>query len=103
MLPAIIETQHADLVALCRKSFVHKLDLFGSAAHGGFDPLTSDLDFLVEFDALEPKAYAHAYFQLKEGLETLFRRDIDLVAESSVINPYFRAELSATRINVYAA
>lgn len=41
---------HRDAVAeLCRQFHVERLDVFGSAASGGFDEETSDLDFLVEF------------------------------------------------------
>jgi len=35
---------------LCRRYGVRKLELFGSATDGAFDPRTSDLDFLVDFD-----------------------------------------------------
>jgi len=61
------------------------------------------LDFLVEFLPLEPGRYADAYFGLKEELETLFDRDVDLVMESAVVNPYFREELDRTRTALYAA
>jgi len=61
------------------------------------------LDFLVEFLPLEPGRYADAYFGLKEELETLFDRDVDLVMESAVVNPYFREELDHTRTALYAA
>ncbi len=61
------------------------------------------MDFLVEFLPLEPGRYADAYFGLKEELETLFDRDVDLVMESAVVNPYFREELDRTRTALYAA
>lgn len=68
-----------------------------------FDPLHSDLDFLVEFDNAPPAAYAQAYFTLKEGLEALFGRSVDLVTESSLVNPYFRQRVAAERQSVYAS
>ena len=58
---------------------VRRLELFGSATTVGFDASRSDLDFLVEFLPLEPGQYANAYFGLKEDLEALFDRDVDLV------------------------
>jgi hypothetical protein len=61
------------LIALCRRHRVRRLDLFGSAATGAFDPERSDLDFLVEFEALEPGTYFDAYFGLREGLESVVR------------------------------
>ena len=46
---------------------VRRLDLFGSAVTDRFDPLRSDVDMLVEFADLPPRAYADAYFELKQG------------------------------------
>lgn len=35
---------------LCREYGVTRLDLFGSAARGTFDPAASDLDFVLTFE-----------------------------------------------------
>jgi len=51
-----------DLACLCRRYNVRRLDLFGSAVAGNFEPGRSDLDFLVAFEPLAPAAYADAYF-----------------------------------------
>ena len=46
----MIVTEHLDDIgALCRRYGVRRLDLFGSAATGAFDPATSDLDFVAAF------------------------------------------------------
>ncbi len=47
--------------------------------------------------------YADAYFGLREALEALFGRDVDLVAPSAIRNPYIRADVERTRTLVYAA
>ena len=71
---------HLDKVAdLCRRAGARRLEIFGSAVRPDFDPATSDLDFLVEFDELPPARYADAFFALKESLEVLFGRPIDLI------------------------
>ena len=67
------------------------------------NPATSDLDFLVEFADVPPAAYAQAWFTLKEGLEALFGRPVDLVTPSALANPYFRQRIAAERQNVYAS
>ena len=85
-----------------RRFGARRLDVFGSAARGDFDPAKSDLDFLVEFDDMPPAQYAEAYFSLKEGLERLFGRTVDLVTDSSLANPYFRSRIAAESRNVYA-
>jgi predicted nucleotidyltransferase len=95
---------HRDnLNVLCRRFRVRRLDVFGSAAHGEFDPGRSDLDFLVEFEPTPPGAYADAFFGLKEALEALFRRQVDLVVASAIRNPYFREGVERTKALLYAA
>ncbi len=58
---------------------VRRLGLFGSAARGEATE-ASDLDFLVELD---PKTF-DAYMDVKELLERLFDRRIDLVLAGGV-------------------
>ncbi|HEX4407998.1 MAG TPA: nucleotidyltransferase domain-containing protein [Xanthobacteraceae bacterium] len=97
-------TQHREeLAQLCRRFHVRRLDVFGSAARGDFDPTRSDIDFLVEFAPMTPSAYADAYFELKEALERLFDRPIDLVTDAAIRNPYFRQGVERTRAPLYAA
>lgn len=89
------------LPALCRRFRVRRLDLFGSAADGRFDPARSDLDFLVAFEALPSSAYADAYFGLCEGLADLFGREVDLITEPALENPYFRRQVEAQRRQMF--
>jgi uncharacterized protein len=78
--------QHRDeLRDLCRRFHVRRLDVFGSAARGDFDPARSDLDFLVEFDSGAPEALSlKTYLGLKDAIETLFARKIDLVDRQAI-------------------
>ena len=71
-------------------------------ARNDFNAADSDLDFFVEFDDLPPVQYADAFFALKERLEKLFGRSVDLIAESNLQNPYFRNRVQAQRQPVYA-
>jgi len=98
----LIEQHHDGISELCRQAGARSLGVFGSVLRNDFDPATSDLDFLVEFDDLPPARYADAYFSLKEGLETLFGRPVDLVTRSSLANPYFRDRIARESRSVYA-
>jgi len=98
-----IELHREELQALCRRFHVRRLDLFGSAARGDFDPARSDFDFIVEFDRSAPQHPFDSYFGLKEELEVLFGRKVDLVELSAVRNPYLKASIEQSRENVYAA
>jgi predicted nucleotidyltransferase len=98
----LVDSRHAEVAELCRRLRVRRLDAFGSAVKGGFDPKSSDLDFLVELEPLPPAEYAEAYFSLKEGLESIFGRPVDLISSGSVVNPYFRDSVDVSRQRVYA-
>ncbi|MBM3358521.1 MAG: hypothetical protein FJY54_12435 [Betaproteobacteria bacterium] len=98
-----IEQRKSEIQALCRRFRVRRLDLFGSAAAGADGPRANDLDFLVDLGDLSPKEYAEAYFALREALEQLFARPVDLVTAPSVRNPFFKQRLEQTRSMLYAA
>ena len=94
----------AALPALCERFGVRRLDLFGSAATGLFDPARSDLDLLVSFDDdLPPTAYAEAYFGLRAALEDLFGRPVDLLTEPALENPHLRRRVEAERRSLFPA
>lgn len=97
----VFDPRPAELALLCRRYGVRRLDLFGSAATGAFDPARSDVDLLVEFDD-EPAQLFDRYFGLRESLEALYGRPVDLVAAGSLRNPYFIAAVNETRRPVYA-
>lgn len=48
------------IAGLCRAYGVKRLDLFGSAATGSFEPGRSDVDLLADFGDMEGRAKAHA-------------------------------------------
>jgi uncharacterized protein len=97
----IVERNLPAIGELCRRFDVRRLDLFGSAATGRFDPARSDLDFLVEFEEMPPGRYAKACFGLREGLEQLFGRPIDLLTKSALVNPYLRPQIDAEKRTLY--
>lgn len=81
----LLAAKKADIAALCRKHHVRRLDVFGSAARGDFDPARSDIDFLVEFDRSDPEAMTlHSFLGLKDSLEALLGRPVDLVDRQAV-------------------
>ena len=93
----------AEVAASCRRFHVRRLDLFGSAARGTFDPERSDLDFLVSFDDLPPADFADVFFGLQEALVALFGRPVDLLTAESIRNPYLRESIDRNRMVLYAA
>ena len=101
-MASVLDAHLAEIPDLCRRYGVSRLELFGSAASGAFDPQRSDLDFLVEFDAVSSGLFDR-YFGLKQSLEALYGRPVDLVTTGSMRNPYFVEAVNRSRQLVYAA
>ena len=99
-VPEKLATRRAEIAKLCERLGVRRLELFGSAATGASP---RDFDFLVDLGERSPEEYADAYFNLREALEALFSRPVDLVTAPSVRNPFFRQRLEQTRSMLYAA
>jgi predicted nucleotidyltransferase len=99
----LIERHRGELTELCRKHQVKTLELFGSAADRSFDPNRSDVDFLVEFLPAASGRVFHGYFHLKEDLERLFGRSVDLVMPRAIRNRYLVEAVNQQRTLLYAA
>lgn len=98
MLPALI-AEHADAIdRLCRDHNVRRLEVFGSAVTGQWDPQRSDLDFIVDFEGtVGLKALVH----LQESLVQIFGRKVDLITDHEYDNPYFRRSVEASRTHLW--
>lgn len=99
----LIEEKRDELARLCVQHHVRRLEIFGSALTDRFNPESSDLDFLVEFEHVPPGQHADCYFGLLEDLETMFGRPVDLVEATAITNPYFRENVNETQVPIYGA
>jgi len=68
-------------ILIKEKFGVKRIGIFGSFVRGE-EKAGSDIDVLVEFD--ETKTTFDNYMDLKFYLEDLFKREVDLVIESSI-------------------
>src|SRR4051794_23970945 len=98
----LIEQHRPEIETLCRKYEVKRLEVFGSAARGDFDPTRSDVDFFYEFDVKNSKGLADRYFGLIEDLERLLGVKVDMVSAKDVTNPYFLEVANRHRMMLYA-
>lgn len=86
---------------LCNAYKVRDLFAFGSVLTDRFSD-KSDIDFLVSFtDDVPLLDYADNYFDFKDKLSKLLGRDIDLVMESSLSNPFFIKAIERTKTRIY--
>lgn len=99
----LLEQHRQDIIALCRKHQVKRLELFGSAARGDFDPKTSDLDFLVEFISYDAPTIADQWFGLQDDLEAALGQRVDLTSLRTACNPYFLEAANRDKVTLYAA
>ncbi len=97
----VIESRRQAVADICRRGGVKRLELFGSAARDDFDQARSDIDFLVELADDPGISPLVAYFDLKDALEMLFGRPVDLVSVGSVRNPYVQAAIDRDRQLVF--
>ena len=61
----------------------------------------SDVDVLVVFDSNENIDLFDIYFELKEQLEKVFGRQVDLVVDKPFRNSVFRESVEKTRTVIY--
>ncbi len=100
---SLILEKKEEIISLCQKHHVVKLEVFGSALRDDFDREKSDIDFLVELEDLPPVQYGDSFFSLEEDLKKLFHRKIDLVESDQVKNPHILAAINQSRVTLYAA
>jgi len=103
MIPLIIQSRDA-IEQLCQRFNVSRLEVFGSAADGTFDPDRSDVDFLIEFlPGQDLGPWLAHYFDFKAELESLLGKRVDLVMPKAMKSPFFIREANRTRQLLYAA
>lgn len=96
----LIQKYLLEIEALCDKYFVAELYVFGSVLTENFNP-KSDIDFLVRFSGVNPTEYFDNYMDLKENLENLFSRKIDLVEIQTLKNPVLIQSIERNKTVLY--
>ncbi|MDO9256210.1 MAG: nucleotidyltransferase domain-containing protein [Bacteroidales bacterium] len=95
-----IEINRDKLNELCDTHKVKELYLFGSVLTEKFND-SSDIDMLIQFNPVDLLEYFDNYMDLKEKLEILFQRPIDLVENQAIRNPIFRKVIEREKQLVY--
>jgi predicted nucleotidyltransferase len=96
----IEKTQIDKIQKLCKANKVKSLFAFGSVTREDFNE-SSDIDLIVDFNENDPFTYTDLYFNLKQSLEELLNRQIDLLEERAIRNRYFREQLDKTKVKLY--
>lgn len=96
----LLEHKISDIERLCRIYKVSKLFMFGSILKDSFND-QSDIDLIVDFDQVSMEEYADNYFNLKDALEVLLERSVDLLEAKAIKNPYFKIEVDQQKRLIY--
>jgi len=96
----IVEQNINQVSKLLKQHNVDNMYLFGSVLTDNFSP-TSDIDFLVNFGQVKPEDYFDNYIDLKNNLEQIFNRSVDLVEEKTVRNPVLRRSIDRNKKLIY--
>ena len=85
---------------LCMQYNVNKLFAFGSVLTDKFSE-KSDVDLIVDFDKQAVKDHFINYFDFKYSLESVFKRDVDLLEEQPIRNSYLRKNIENSKTLIY--
>ena len=96
----LIENNIQKIIDLCKRRKVHKLFVFGSVLTDRFND-DSDVDLVVDFNKTEVEDYFDNYFDFKYSLQDLLGREIDLLEEQTIKNPYLKKNVDSTKMLIY--
>ena len=98
----LIELNLHQILALCRLHKVKTLAVFGSILTDRFND-SSDVDLLVDFEPADNDTfdYVSNYFGLRDALERLFNRKVDLIEYGNNLNPIFKALVDKRKQLIY--
>lgn len=96
----IIDKNIDRIRTLCSKHKVNRLFVFGSILTNRFKK-TSDIDFVVDFAGVDLYDYADNYFDFKKSLEILLKREVDLLEDKAIRNPYLRQSIDSSKQLIY--
>lgn len=95
-----IENKLPQIKKIFAKYGAKNVYLFGSATTNKFHK-ESDVDFLYSFpEDLDYEIYANNYFNLLDELQNLLKKEVDLVAEKTLKNPYLIESINESKIQL---
>lgn len=95
-----IDNNIEKIKAICDQHKVSKLFVFGSVLTNSYKKY-SDIDFVVDFKDIDIYNYADNYFDFKKSLEELLNREVDLLEEKAIKNPYLKKNIESSKKLVY--
>ena len=89
------------VIDILKKYKIIRAYAFGSVCSDRFND-NSDIDLLIAFqENLDPLYRGQSIWDMEDELKLTLNRDIDLLTETQLKNPFFIKELNVTKIQIY--
>lgn len=97
----VLKDRLPELSKLMKQYKVKKAFAFGSVTNDTFNK-DSDIDIVIDFEeGIDPIEYGENYFKILYALQDLLKRDVDLITERSLRNPFFIKSVNQTKVPIY--
>jgi len=101
MIQQLLKVNIPEVTSILKMYKVKRAYAFGSVCTNHFNE-SSDVDLLIAFeDGLDPIEYGENYFKIMYALQKLLKREVDLITERSLKNPYFIKVMNLTKTPIY--
>lgn len=100
MLQPILKNKLDEVTQLLKVHNVKRAYAFGSVCTDNFND-DSDIDILIAFEKVPFDGYAQNFWDLESKLRDLLKRQVDLVPEHTLRNPYFIQVVNKTKTPIY--
>ena len=99
-MDSALQQQLPQIQQLMQHYGVERAYVFGSAAKNTLTK-ESDVDFIIRFpENTGYETYYRNYIGLLHSLENLLQRDVELVAEETLENPWFIKNINSHKVQV---
>ncbi len=100
-IPLFFRKYEKQLNELCKKNKVQKLYAFGSVCTENFDTQRSDIDLIVSLYEMQPVEKGETLLNLWREFEKIFSKQVDLMTDKPIKNPYLKQSVEKSKTLIY--
>jgi|SRR5205085_4396003 len=97
---SLLKNNLSEVERIMRTHHVERAYAFGSVCTDKFTD-KSDVDFIIKFNDDYFDDYADNFLNLEDSLKALLKREVDVITERTLRNPYFIKEVEKTKTKIY--
>lgn len=101
MIHHTVQAKMPQVVSILQKHRVKRAYAFGTVCTDAYND-KSDIDILVAFDMDEPfEGYSENFWKMEDALSQLLSRNVELIPEHTLKNPYVIHELEKNKVEIF--